>query len=73
MSDDEEVLYKKPEKIIQFGSLEKHAEEIQSDEDDYEPESKKPAFAINNAISAPNTGGNINISNEYFDLVEHEM
>lgn len=72
MSDDEEVHYKKPEKIIQFGSLEKHAEDIQSDEDDYEPKNKKPAFA-NNPIQISNASGNINISSEYFDLVEHEM
>lgn len=83
MSDDEELIYKKPQKTIHYGSLENSEwlkqpntlEEIQSDEDEYEPESKKPAIAAatNNSIIAPNTGGNINISNEYLDLAEHEM
>ena len=83
MSDDDEIIYKKPQKTIHYGSLENSEwmkqqntlEEIQSDEDDYEPESKKPAIAgaSNNAIVAPNAVGNINVSNEYFDLVEHEM
>lgn len=77
MSDDEEVIYKKPQKIIHYGSLEQQQhtlEDIHSDEDDYEPESKKPAIATttNNAIAAPNVAGNINISNEFFDL-EQEM
>lgn len=83
MSDDEELIYKKPQKTIHYGSLENSdwlkqqntLEEIQSDEDDYEPESKKPAIAAitNNSINAPNASGNINISNEYLELVEHEM
>lgn len=82
MSDDEEVIYKKPQKTIHYGSLEnsdwlkqQHTlEEIHSDEDDYEPERKKPAItsASNNSIISSNNSGNINISNEYFDL-EHEM
>lgn len=83
MSDDEELIYKKPQKTIHYGSLENSnwlkqqntLEEIQSDEDDYEPESKKPAIAAatNNTTIAPSAGGNINISDEYLDLVEHEM
>lgn len=79
MSDDEEVIYKKPTKTIHYGSLEKSEwvkqqtlEEIQSDEDDYEPETKKPATSATSAIAPPTSTGNINISNEYFDL-EHEM
>lgn len=83
MSDDEEVIYKKNQKTpILYGSLEhgdwlkqqQTLEEIQSDEDDYEPESKKPAIitATNNLTIAQNASGNINISNEYFDL-EQEM
>lgn len=78
MSDDEEVIYKKPQKTIHYGSLEnsewikQQTEEIQSDEDDYEPESKKPATTATSTIAPPTSSGNINISNEYFDL-EHEM
>lgn len=79
MSDDEEVIYKKPQKTIHYGSLENSEwvkqqtlEEIQSDEDDYEPESKKPATTATSTIAPPSSSGNINISNEYFDL-EHEM
>lgn len=79
MSDDEEVIYKKPQKTIKYGSHEnsewlkqqQHAEENQSDEDDYEPESKRPATS--NSVIISNASGNINISNEYLDLVEHEM
>lgn len=83
MSDDEELIYKKPQKTIHYGSLENSnwlkqqntLEEIQSDEDDYEPESKKPAIAAatTSSTNASNAGGNINISNEYLDLSEHEM
>lgn len=83
MSDDEELIYKKPQKTIHYGSLENSnwlkqqntLEEIQSDEDDYEPESKKPAIAAvtNSSTIAPNAGGSINISSEYLDLAEHEM
>lgn len=94
MSDDEEVIYKKPSNTIHYGSLEEterlrqNLEDIQSDdeEDDYEPETKKPAIAIPTAIATatvtnatvPNVApissqvGNINISNEYFEL-EQEM
>lgn len=82
MSDDEEVIYKKPQKTIHYGTLENNEwlkqqqtlEEIQSDEDEYEPESKKPATATTSTVAPPTstTGGNINISNEYFDL-ESEM
>lgn len=79
MSDDEEIIYKKPQKTIHYGSLENSEwlkqqtlEEIQSDEDDYEPESKKPAIVAPPTISTSNTSGNINISSEYFDL-EQEM
>lgn len=80
MSDEDVVVYKKPKKTIHYGSLENSEwlkqqplEEIQSDEDDYEPESKKPALATtNNSITTNTASGNINISNEYFDL-EQEM
>lgn len=79
MSDDEELIYKKPQKTIHYGTLESSdwlkqqpLEDIQSDEDDYEPDSKKPATAATSTIAPPNAAGNINISNEYFDL-EHEM
>lgn len=86
MSDDEEVIYKKPQKTIHYGSLEntervkqqQKLEDIQSDDDDYEPESKKPASSLTSTVTAPNSTvtnqsiGNINISNEYFDL-EQEM
>lgn len=84
MSDDEEVIYKKPQKTIHYGSLEttewakQQTEEIQSDEDDYEPEAKRAAFT--SAVSAPSltpsaqisNAGNINVSNEYYEL-EKEM
>lgn len=94
MSDDEEVIYKKPTNTIHYGSLEEterlrqNLEDIQSEdeEDDYEPETKKPAIAIPTATATatvtnatvPNLApvstqvGNINISNEYFEL-EQEM
>lgn len=78
MSDDDEIIYKKPQKTIHYGSLENSEwlkpqtlEEIHSDEDEYEPDSKKVANSTN-SVAAPNTSGNINISNEYFDL-EQEM
>lgn len=80
MSDDDEVIYKKPQKTIHYGTLENNEwlkqqtlEEIQSDEDDYEPDSKRAATAATSTVVPPtSTGGNINISNEYFDL-ESEM
>lgn len=79
MSDDEEVIYKKPQKTIHYGSLENSdwlkpqtLEEIQSDEDDYEPDSKKLATTATSIATAQNVSGNINISSEYFDL-EQEM
>lgn len=82
MSDDEDVIYTKPQKTIHYGSLENNEwlkqqtlEEIDSAEDDeYEPENKKPAIAAatNSTISVQHSTSNINISNEYFDL-EHEM
>lgn len=79
MSDDEEIIYKKPQKTIHYGALDNNEwlkqqplEEIQSDEDEYEPDSKKPTIATNSTIQPPNSGGNINISDEYFDL-EQEM
>lgn len=79
MSDDEELIYKKPQKTIHYGTLDKSEwlkqqtlEEIQSDEDDYEPDSKKTATPAT-AIAPPSSaGGNINVSTEYFDL-ENEM
>lgn len=79
MSDDEEIIYKKPQKTIHYGALDNNEwlkqqplEEIQSDEDEYEPDSKKPAIATTSTIQPPSSGGNINISDEYFDL-EQEM
>lgn len=81
MSDDEELIYKKPQNLIHYGSLEdserqrQTLEDIQSDEDDdYEPELKKPALSAPTVGGPPGTSqtGNINISNEYFDL-EQEM
>lgn len=74
------MIYKKPQKTILYGSLEtserlkqQALEEIQSDEDEYEPpSSKKPATAATSSIMPPASVGNINVSNEYFDL-EHEM
>lgn len=79
MSDDEEVIYKKPQKTIHYGSLENSEwlkpetlEEIQSDEDEYEPESKRQATAATSINATQNASGNINISSEYFDL-EQEM
>lgn len=80
MSDDDEIVYKKPQKTIHYGSLENSEwlktqnihEDIQSDDDDdYESDTKKPA-TMANPVVAPNTSGNINISSEYFDL-EQEM
>lgn len=76
MSDDEEVIYKKPQKSIHYGTLESNEwlqqsntlEDIQSDEDDYEPEKKKPALSSNNSANLTTTTGNIHISSEYFDL-----
>lgn len=96
MSDDEEIIYKKPTNTIHYGSLEEterlrqNLEDIQSEdeEDDYEPETKKPAIALPTATAVPavtnaavpnappssnaSQAGNINISNEYFEL-EQEM
>lgn len=83
MSDDEEVIYTKPQKTIHYGSLETNdwvkqtLEEIQSDEDEYEPEKKKLAIAASASVAPiPTTGiqpsANIHVSNEYFDL-EQEM
>lgn len=85
MSDDEEVIYKKPQSTIHYGSLEEtervrqNLEDIQSDEEEeYEPEVKKPALSLLPSTNLPSTvssslqGGSINISNEYFDL-EQEM
>lgn len=79
MSDDEELNYKKPQKTIHYGTLEnsdwvKQAvlEDIQSDEDEYEPDKKKPAITgVSQTVAVP-TSGNINVSSEYFDL-EQEM
>lgn len=80
MSDDEEIIYKKPQNTIRYGTLENSdwikqnaLEEIQSDEDDYEPEKKKAAIsgASQNTGSLPSVG-NIHLSDEYFEL-EQEM
>lgn len=80
MSDDEEVVYKKPQKTIHYGALDNSdwvkqnaLEEIQSDEDEYEPEKKKAAIgALPQTISLPTASANIHLSNEYFEL-EQEM
>lgn len=85
MSDDEELIYKKPQNLIHYGSLEdaerarQTLEDIQSDdeEDDYEPDAKKPNLTTTNgssstALVSATQAGNINVSNEYFDL-EQEM
>lgn len=79
MSDDEEIVYKKPQKTIHYGTLDNSdwikqnaLEDIQSDEDEYEPDKKKAAIgATPQTVSLPAVG-NIHLSNEYFDL-EQEM
>lgn len=69
MVEDDELLYKKPKKTIHYGSLEKSMalqqkmDDIQSDEDDYEPEIKKPSTGNH---------GSINLSSEYYEL-EQDM
>lgn len=66
MYDDDELHFTKKVKTIHYGSLEEtekqrlQTESIESDEEDYEPATKKVLL------------GNINTSNEYFDL-ENEM
>lgn len=80
MSDDEEMVYKKPQKAIHYGTLDSSdwikqsaLEDIQSDEDDYEPEKKKAAIGLaSQATASLQTAGNIHLSNEYFEL-EQEM
>lgn len=84
MSDDEDVVYKKRENTIHYGSLEEserlrqQLEEIQSDEEEeFEPEVKKPAIStststVNTSTSSTLQSGSINISNEYYEL-EQEM
>lgn len=80
MSDDDEEIYKRPQKTIHYGSLESNEwvnkqtlDEIHSDEDDYEPESKRPANSSTSTVTAPSSGsGNVHISNEYLRL-EEEM
>lgn len=80
MSDDEEMVYKKPQKTIHYGTLDSSdwikqnaLEDIQSDEDEYEPEKKKAAIGgVSQATASLLSTGNINLSNEYFDL-EQEM
>lgn len=79
MSDDEEVVYKKPQKTIHYGTLDSSdwikqnaLEEIQSDEDEYEPDKKKAAIVgAAQTVSLPATS-NIHLSNEYYEL-EQEM
>lgn len=80
MSDDEEMIYKRPQKTIHYGSLESNEwvnkqilEDIQSDEDEYEPDSKRPSNATTSTVPAPSSGsGNVHISSEYLKL-EEEM
>lgn len=68
MSDDEDLIYKKPQKAIHYGTLD-HSdwikqqntlEEIQSDEDDYEPDSKRLAVQLGSS--------NIHLSGDYLEL-----
>lgn len=78
MSDDEDLIYKKPQKSIHYGTLDhsdwvkqqQTLEDIQSDEDEYEPEKKKSAISSSQAVGA--SSSNIQISNEYYEL-EQEM
>lgn len=79
MSDDEEVVYKKPQKAIHYGALDNSdwikqnaLEDIQSDEEEYEPEKKKASIAAGLQIASLQASANIHLSNEYFDL-EQEM
>lgn len=79
MSDDEEIVYKKPQKTIHYGTLDNSdwikqntLEDIQSDEDEYEPDKKKAAIGGTPQTMSLPTVGNIHLSNEYFDL-EQEM
>lgn len=86
MSDDEEVIYKKPQKTIHYGSLEtsewakqqQTLEDIHSDEDEYEPETKRQASAFTSQVSAPTLtksaqiSSNAAASDEYYEL-EREM
>lgn len=75
MSDDEDLTYKKPQKTIIYGTLDQSEwikeqqalEDIQSDEDDYEPEKKKPALASSSGSS------NIHISSEYLELEQEVL
>lgn len=82
MSDDEEVIYKKKQKTIHYGTLDETdwvrqtLEEIQSDEEDYEPEKKKAVTNSNAVAPVPPatlpSATNIQLSNEYYEL-EQEM
>lgn len=70
MSDDEDITYVKKTQNIHYGSLEESErlkqqalDEIESDEDDFaEPEAKLARVVV------PAAAGNVNTSNEYFDL-----
>lgn len=70
MNEDDELDYVKPKKTIHYGSLEKNVAiqqkiaENQADDDNYEPEAKKPAISTNH--------GSVNLSNEYYEL-EQDM
>lgn len=81
MSDDEQQIYIKRQKTIHYGTLDETdwvkqtLEEIQSDEDEYEPDKKKPATISTAVVPTPDpdtSAGNIQISNEYYAL-EQEM
>lgn len=83
MSDDEDISYVKKTNTIHYGSLEETErlkqlrvpggvlDEIVSDDDDFNEPDKKVAkltvAAVNNA-STNSSSGNVNTSNEYFDL-----
>lgn len=84
MSDDEDISYVKKPNTIHYGSLEETErvkqqqravptlDEIESDEDDFAEPDKKAAKLSGVSTLVPsaaiNAAGNVNTSNEYFDL-----
>lgn len=83
MSDDEDVSYVKKPNTIHYGSLEEserlkqqrttaNLDAIESDDDDFaEPEKKVAKLSGVSTLvpsAAINAAGNVNTSNEYFDL-----
>lgn len=71
MNDEDDLDYVKPKKTIHYGSLEKNVAiqqknaDNQADDDNYEPEAKKPAISSSHTSSA-------NLTNEYYEL-EQDM